>query len=79
MCSVSVSNQEEVPLHGRGVPGSKLEHTAFPEELVGGVNHLLVSNHLIDLQQPLQALLQVKKEKQICMDTTLVVNGQFCQ
>lgn len=56
------SNQEEVPLHGGCVPRSELEQTTFPEKLVGRVNHFLPSNHLIDLQQPLQAFLQGKKD-----------------
>lgn len=63
--SVSVSNQEQVPFHGRCVPGSKLEQSTFPEELVSRVDHVLLSNHLIDLQQPLPALLRGETPKHI--------------
>lgn len=56
------SHQEQVSLHGRCVPGSKLEQAAFPKQLIGRIDHLLISNHLIDLQQPLQALLQARKK-----------------
>lgn len=52
------SHQEELSLHGGCVPGSKLEQTALSDELVGRVDHVLVSDHLVDLQQTLEALLQ---------------------
>ncbi|KAG7215926.1 hypothetical protein INR49_031522 [Caranx melampygus] len=54
---------EQVSLHGRCVPGSKLEQATFPEQLIGRIDHFLVSNHLIDLQQPLQALLQAEEKQ----------------
>lgn len=62
-----------MPVHGGCVPGSELEQTTFPEELVGRVDHFLLSNHLVDLQQSLQALLQGEKEtlKQICVDAII--------
>lgn len=52
------SHQEEVSLHRGCVPGSKLEQTALPDEFVGRVDHLLVSDHIVDLQHTLEALLQ---------------------
>lgn len=69
------ADQEQVPLHGRCVPGCKLEQTTFPEKLVSRVDHFLLSNHLIDLQQPLQALLQAENQKKlICMDAIIAIN-----
>lgn len=67
------SNQEQVSLHSRCVPGSKLKQTTFSEKLVGRVDNFLISNHLIDLQQPLQLLLKETKDgektiKLICME-----------
>ena len=56
---MSWSNQEEVSLHG-GVPGSQHQDTSLPDELIGGVHHvlLLTPQHLVDLQQLLQILLE---------------------
>lgn len=54
------SDQEDVSLHGGRVPGSEFEQTALPDQLVGRVDHLLVAHHLVDLQHPLEALLQKK-------------------
>lgn len=52
------SHQEEVSLHRGCVPGRKLEQTALPDEFVGRVDHLLVSDHIVDFQHTLEALLQ---------------------
>lgn len=52
------SDQEDVSLRGGGVPGSQFEQAALPDQLVGRVDHVLVSDHLVDLQHPLEALLQ---------------------
>lgn len=52
------AHQEEVSLHRGGVPGSEFEQTPLPDQLVGRVDHVLVSDHLVDLQHPLDALLR---------------------
>lgn len=59
-------------LHGRCVPGGKLEQATLPEKLIGRIDHFLLPDHLIDFQQPLTALLQTKTDgektmKVICM------------
>lgn len=56
----SFSHQEEVSLHGRGVPGCQLQDVALFDELVRGVNDvLLLTQHLVYLQQFLQILLNM--------------------
>lgn len=55
------SNQEQVSLHGGCVPGGELEQTTFPEKLVCRIDYFLLSDHLVDFQQTLQALLKAKK------------------
>lgn len=67
--------QEQVPFHSRCVPGSKLEQTTLPEELVSRVDHFLHTNLLIDLQQPLYALLQKEKGNQ--STTTAVCDSDW--
>lgn len=52
------SNQEEVSLRG-GVPGRQHQDASLPDELIGGVHHiLLLAQHLVYLQQLLQILLE---------------------
>lgn len=52
------SHQKEVSLHGRGVPGCQLQDVALFDELIRGVNYvLLLTEHLVYLYQLLQVLL----------------------
>lgn len=58
-CFDGFSHQEEVSLHGRGVPGRQLQDVALFDKLVRGVNNvLLLAQHLVDLHQFLQILLK---------------------
>lgn len=57
------SHQEEVSLHGWGVPGRQFQDLSLFDELVGGVdNVLLLPQNLIYLQQLLQVLLRTESD-----------------
>lgn len=65
------SHQKEVSLHGRGVPGCQLQDVALFDELIRGVNYvLLLTEHLVYLYQLLQVLLNE--------DRTFMLVGCWC-
>lgn len=68
------ADQEQVSFHGRRVSGSELQQTTFFEELAGRVNNLLLSNHLIYLQEPFHVLLQTNKTALKSIWTKLQLN-----
>lgn len=64
------ADQEQVSLHGRRVSGSEFQQTTFSEEFAGRVDHLLLSEHLINLQEPFQVLLQPHYRKHFSLVST---------
>ena len=44
------SDQEEVSLHGRLVPGRQLQQSSLSQELCGRPQDLLLADHLKDVQ-----------------------------
>lgn len=55
----SWSHQVKVSLHGGSVPGGQLEDVSLLDELVGGMDDVVLpTQHLVDLHQLLQVLLR---------------------